>query len=258
MDEQAEDQKQESEVQELESTSNEQLNNEDQVESQDSEEQSKEENLEDLSPRQQKRVEQIEEKAKEHKFEKILDRIQNSRKPSEQAKPDLLDYRGSIDAPDEVYTKLEEDRAKAQEVGYAQGSNEVRTVEWKTNIRLDLPLVKEKLDKLDPVDAAIIDKEYLMYSGFDPQNNSVANPTISYAEFVEARIEQAERLASKMNVDTQRNIVKQASQTGVRPSGGTASRPTTITSAQDIANMSASDWEKNRDAYLSQIGIEKH
>lgn len=212
-----------------------------------------------LSPRQQKRVDQIEEKAKELKFNKILDRIENSRRQAEQpSRQELLDYKEALDAPDDIYEQLERDRQAASSEGYNQGLAKAQAIEWKTNIRLDMPLVKEKLDKLDPVDAEAIDKEYLYYSGFDAKTGTVRNPDISYAEFVEARVEQAERLAQRLAVNSQKNIAQQASKTGVRPTGGTAQRTINVTSADDIAKMSPEEWDKNRDAILKQIGISKY
>jgi hypothetical protein len=92
------------------------------------------------------------------------------------------------------------------------------------NIRFDLPLVTEKLSKLDPVDAKALDDEYLAITGADPNNGYVRNPDIGYAEFIEARIEQAQRLASSMNAQTAKNIAKQTAQTGLRPDGGQAKR----------------------------------
>jgi hypothetical protein len=110
------------------------------------------------------------------------------------------------------------------------------------------------LDKLDPADAQALDREYLMISGFDPKSQRVARPDISYADFIEGRIEQAERLAANMHINSQKNIAKQAANTGVRPDGG--SRPALkIQNAGDIANMSAEDFEKNRDAIYKQLGL---
>ena len=98
---------------------------------------------EGLSPRQQKRVEQIEEKAKEYKFNKILDRIEQSRGARrEPTRQELLDYKDSLDAPDEVYDRLERDRQAASQQGYDRGLEQAQMIEWKTNIRLDAPLVK--------------------------------------------------------------------------------------------------------------------
>lgn len=239
-----------------ESTSDENLNNENQEveetvetteETQETEEEATEE---ELSPRQQKRVEQL----KQSKLDSILDRVTQGKTQSSTYKP--LDYKETIDADPQVIEQLSKDRSSAVEDAVTQNQEYIKTELWKRDIKTDLSLVKDKLDRLDPSDARAIDKEYLLYSGYDPQSGRVANPTIGYAEFVEAQIDRANKIASNLNVRTQQNVAKQAAQTGLRPTGG-ASKTTKISSADDIANISDADWEKNRDSYLKQMGITK-
>jgi hypothetical protein len=228
------------------STNEEQLDNvEDEAEEED----------EDLSPRQQKRVDQIEAQAKEYKFNKILDRIQNTRTaatPVEESKP--LNYRDVIEADDELFGVLEKDRETAVANERASVNQALLTSEWRTNIKLDLPLVKERLDKLDPADAEALDREYLLISQFDGKTGNVGRNDIGYADFIEARVEQAERLASNMNLRSQKQIAKQAANTGVRPDGGARSS-FKIQNPGDIANMSSEDYEKNRAAIYKQLGM---
>ena len=243
--EQAEEQ--ESAVEETEETEE-----ESQEQSQEESEES-EETTEPLSRRQEKRVEQVEAQAKEYKLNKILDRVQ-AVKQSQPKKP--LDYKDVMNAPDELVGRLDKDRQDYGDQKYNEGLERVKLSEWKTNIRLDLPIVKEQMDKLDTEDARAIDREYLIYSGFDPETNTVRNSDISYADFVSGRIEQAKRLAQSLAVKSQKNITKQAAQTGIRPDGG-AVRSKTITSPEDIANIDQADWDKNRDAYLKQLGVKK-
>lgn len=239
-----------------ESTSDENLNNENQEveetvetieETQDTEEEATEE---ELSPRQQKRVEQL----KQSKLDSILDRVTQGKTQSSTYKP--LDYKETIDADEQVITQLSNDREQYATSLQEQTNERLTTELWKRDIKSDLALVKDKLDKLDPSDARAIDKEYLLYSGYDPQSGRVANPTIGYAEFVEAQIDRANKIASNLNVRTQQNVAKQAAQTGLRPTGG-ASKATKISSADDIASISSADWEKNKDSYLKQMGITK-
>lgn len=239
-----------------ESTSDENLNNENQEveetvetteETQETEEEATEE---ELSPRQQKRVEQL----KQSKLDSILDRVTQGKTQSSTYKP--LDYKETIDADEQVITQLSNDREQYATSLQEQTNERLTTELWKRDIKSDLALVKDKLDKLDPSDARAIDKEYLLYSGYDPQSGRVANPTIGYAEFVEAQIDRANKIASNLNVRTQQNVAKQAAQTGLRPTGG-ASKATKISSADDIASISSADWEKNRDSYLKQMGITK-
>lgn len=214
----------------------------------------------DLSPRQARRVEQLEKKAEELKLTKILDRIQGVKSSPRRETERPLDYKEAIDAPDEVYETLNKDRdaygTRQREEGRNEGLEQVKSMEWRTNIKLDLPLIKDRMSSLHPDDAAAIDREYLLYSGYDAKTGLVQNPNIGYADFIEARIEQAERLAANIAVKSQKNIVKQAAQTGIRPDGG-GRKAKTISSADDIANMSDAEWEKNRESYLRQIGITK-
>lgn len=224
-------------------------------------EEPEQEPVEELSPRQQKRVEQVEEQAKEYKLNKILDRIQQSKKPAPKKEEVLpsqgMDYRQEIDAPEDVYERLEQDRQQYAESIRTQAQSDfqaqVASSQWQTNIRIDLPLVKEKLDMLDPQDAQAIDREYLYYSGYDETTGTVTNPNISYADFVEARIEQAQNLARRMNIKSQENIAKQASHTGIRPSGSTGRGSTKVDSPMDIANMTPEQVEKNSKAIDAKI-----
>lgn len=205
---------------------------------------------EELSPRQQKRVEQL----KQSKLDSILDRVTQGKIKDSSYKP--LDYKQTIDADDEVINQLSQDREQYATDLQRQTDERLTAELWRRDIKTDLALVKDRMDKLDPSDARAIDKEYMLYSGYDPETGRVANPTIGYADFVEAQIERAERLAANLNVRTQKNVAKQVAQTGLRPTGG-ASKATKISSPDDIANISNADWEKNRDTYLKQMGIKK-
>lgn len=216
------------------------------------------EELEDnseLSPRQQKRLEQVEKKAEELKLNKILDRIQQGKRPaSKREEVEAMDYRQTIDAPDEVYNSLSKDREQYGERRYSEGLEQAKAIEFRTNLKLDLPLVKDKLDRLDAVDAELLDREYLKLVGFDPKTGFVVNSEIGYADYIEARVEQAERLAARLNVQSQKNIAKQAAQTGIRPDGG-AHKGLQIKNPGDIASMSADDFEKNRATIYKQAGL---
>lgn len=254
-----EDEKVESQTQEestaLETPNEENLNNEvvEEVQENEVEEVETPEEVEEpeLSPRQQKRVEQIE----EIKLNKILERVTGGKVPQSQGyKP--LDYKETIQADDEVMSQLSDDREQYGQQKFNEGLEQLKYVEWKNNIRFDLPIVKEKLDQLPPAVARAIDKKYLIFSQADVENGRVGNPNISYAEFVEAEIEQADMIASVRNQDSQKNIVKQAAQTGIRPNGA-VSKATKVSSAEDLANISQEDWDKNKDSYLRQMGINK-
>lgn len=139
-----------------------------------------------------------------------------------------LDYATALDTDPEIVQQLEADRKAVAQQAFTQGREEATQAlaytQFYNNIRFDLPLVSEKLSKLDPLDAQSIDQEYMAITGADPTRSYVRNPNIGYAEFVEARLEQAERLARSMTAQTTKNIAKQAATTGLRPDGSSAKR----------------------------------
>lgn len=137
---------------------------------------------------------------------------------------DALDYQNALDADPQVIQQLEADRRAEGESRYNEGLQTANAIEFRTNIKLDLPLVKEKMEKLDPRDADALDREYLYAVGFDPGTGFVSNPNIGYAEFIDAKIEMGERLAQSMNANTVRNVARQAATTGLRPDGSSAKR----------------------------------
>lgn len=156
--------------------------------------------------------------------QKLLEKYGPPEPRTSQPRKDALDYSNALDADPEVIKQLEADRQRTQESSYNEGLKKAEAIEFKTNIRLDLPLVQEKMSKLDPRDAEALDKEYLYTVGFDPQTGYVQNPNIGYAEFIEARIEMAERMGQAMSAETAKNVAKQAAATGLRPDGSSAKR----------------------------------
>ena len=198
-----------------------------------------------LTPRQEKRVNQLEQQAKELGMNKILDRIQSVRStPSQRPGAEPLDYRQAIDAPEEVYSQLDTDRKAYGQSQYDQGVSEAsrnsRLDKWELSAKIDYPLVADKLGKLAPEDVDVLNREYFLVSGVkqnpDGGIEDVANPNISYADFINARVEQAERLAARMNLNTQRKVTRQAANTGIRPDG-TSAKPLNLTKApQDMTD----------------------
>lgn len=147
--------------------------------------------------------------------------------PQERQAPrrnDALDYSQALDADPEVIEQLNADRQRTEQTYYNEGLRKAEAIEFKTNIRLDLPLVAPMMAKLDPRDAEVLDREYLNTVGFDPATGNVERPNIGYAEFIEARIEMAKRMGESMNAESVKNIAKQASMTGLRPDGSSAKR----------------------------------
>lgn len=188
------------------------------------------------------------------RIQKLLEKYGDPRKTTSPAlsqpkKEDALDYKEAFDIQDpEVLQQLEADRQRAEQAAYNEGLRRAEAIEWKTNIRLDLPLVQSKLDKLDPRDVEALDKEYLYVVGFDPNTGYVQNPNVGYAEFMEAKIEQSERLAKSMLAETKRNIAKQAATTGLRPDGSSAKRLNLNKPAHEMS-------DEELDAKLKQAGF---
>lgn len=235
----------------LEEQSTEQQNLDNEIETEDVVEQTADDTADDapeepsLTPRQEKRVNQLEQQAKELGMNKILDRIQSVRDtPSQRQTANPLDYRQAIDAPDEVYEQLASDRDAFGQSQYQQGQNDALRVsrldKWELGAKIDYPIVADKLSKLAPEDVDVLNREYMQFSGVryseDGTIQDVANPNISYADFVNARIEQAERLAMRMNLNTQKNVARQAANTGLRPDG-TSAKPLNLNKApQDMTD----------------------
>lgn len=146
--------------------------------------------------------------------------------------PDAIDYREMIDADDTVYEQLEKRSTDYGKSQYEAGLRQAETIEWKTGLRIDSPQVAQKykfLDKndneFDPSAADAMSRRYLNTVGYNPGDRSkgipetVARPNITWAEFVEAEMELADRLASTRVEKTTKNLKRQAGQTGLRPDG---------------------------------------
>lgn len=186
------------------------------------------------SPRQAKRIQQLLEKTK---------RQQPVEQPapvaSQPADVKQINFRELIDAPDEVFAQLEsavEEYGKqfTQPAPQPQQDNtaQFETLRWETNLKIDTPKVLSKFNKInpddkenfDPVVADSLNQEYLQTVGFDERTGLVANPNISYSDFIEARFELANLLADEKTETTKKNVVKQAASTGIRPDGSQSKR----------------------------------
>lgn len=213
------------------------------------------EEVPELSRRQQKAIDRVEAQAKELGLTKILDRITQVKQPTQrQSSNQGLNYRDAIEAPDEVYQQLEQDRETVRSQARNEVLDEVRRVQFETNLKIDLPLVQDKLSKLDPSAAQALDRAYLQFVGFNPQTGVPAVDGVSYAEFIDAQLELANSIATNRVVNTQRNIAKQAAQAGVRPDGG-GRQGFQINNPGDISKLSPEEFEKNKPAIYKAMGI---
>lgn len=201
------------------------------------EDDSEEENEEDeeekpISRRKQARLD---------KLAKIWENIQGEGKseeePSKPKKPEALKYEDDLDADDEVIKKLNDDREKFGQAMYEQGLEQARALkqqqdafEFKQMLKSEEPQVRTKYKFMDPADDKFnqeltdsVVKDYLHFTSFDPNTGTAKNP-ISYFDFVDARMQQVQALAEEMVSETQQNVVKQAANTGLRPSGSAPSK----------------------------------
>lgn len=143
--------------------------------------------------------------------------------------PEALDYRQALDADPEVINKLEEDRTKFGQTIRDQTLEQVKSIQFHTRLEIDAPRVESKYSALDksspdfnPAVADALNTSYLSLVGYDPETDSVRNPNIRYADYIEAQMELAEAIAGEKNQKTVKNIAKQAATTGLRPDGSKA------------------------------------
>jgi hypothetical protein len=159
-------------------------------------------------------------------------KVQQPTPPTQQ---DALDYQEALNADPDTIKTLEADRQAVGAAQYNAGQNEglkrAEFLNWNTSLKIDAPNVEKKYPVLDPNSeqfhpgvASAINNWYLQMSGFDPSTSTVANPNIGYGEFAESFMELVQETAGQKNVQTAKNIAKQAATTGLRPDGGTAKR----------------------------------
>lgn len=168
------------------------------------------------------------------RIQQLLEKLKSQ--PPAQSVPTLrggLDYGQALDADPEVIKQLQADRdavALAQfQAGSAQGLRHAESIQFRTMLEIDAPKIEAKypqLDKesadFDPATSDAINRWYLATVGYSPETGLVQNSGVRYSDFVESLMELAGRVAGEKTVATARNVARQASSTGLRPSGGTA------------------------------------
>lgn len=143
---------------------------------------------------------------------------------------DALNYGEELDADPEVIQRLEADRDAERQNVFSQVSEQMKFNQFHTNLRIDAPQVENKYSFLNPKDkanfqediAAMLNQEYLTLVGYDDKNKTVQNPNLSYADFIEARVQVGNAIASRKTSQSAKNIAKQAANTGLRPDGSAA------------------------------------
>lgn len=183
------------------------------------------------------------------RIQQLLDKMkqQPNTQPTEQKTQAGLDYRQAINADDEVYKTLEEDRQNYGKTSYQEGQNEglkqAESIKFHTRLEIDAPKVANKYKQLDtdskefnPALADAVNTWYLSTAGFNPQTNSVQNANVRYADFVEGIFEVANEIAGQKVQNTAKNIAKQAASTGIRPDGSKTKRLNLNQAPQDMSD----------------------
>lgn len=157
-----------------------------------------------------------------------------------QTRQDALNY-SDLEADPELIQQLENDRQATQQSAFSEGLKRAEFLDWKTSLKIDAPTIEKKHPILDPSSqefhpavADAVNNWYLNMSGFDPNTNTVANPNVSYADFVEGFMELVQETAGQKNAQTVKNITKQAATTGLRPDGSSANRMNLNKDPQDM------------------------
>ena len=199
------------------------------------------------------------------RLEVNLERMLKASVPQEHQEAEAykpLDY---TKVPEEGFSpaQLEEDRRNYAE--YLAGKTAKVTNDageqrqFLTNLELDKDRVEARYPKLDvnsddfdPVLADAVNKQYQAFVGFDPAKGRVSNTRLRYKDFVDTSMAIAERLAAEQGAVSAKNVAKQASRTGLRPTGGAAKSANKLDFSR-ISEMSDAEWEKNKAAYYKSV-----
>lgn len=164
------------------------------------------------TPRENKRIRQLN--------DKFAQLAQQQQTPEQKKKESL------IDEGDYTQEEINELASKYGEERYQEGVAQAKALEFKVNLKIDVPKVNQKyeyLDKdsdtFDPGRAAFVNNLFLKTVGYNQQNGSVTNSEIGYEEFVDGLMELVDNAATAKSADTVTNLAKQSAQRGVRPGG---------------------------------------
>lgn len=171
------------------------------------------------------------------RIQKLISNLKQTRTdaPQEPKTDKAVDYREMIDAPDEVYDKLSKTTEEYGDRRYQEGSSQAAEIAkstlFHTRLEIDAPKVEGKYKQLDktssefnPAVADAVNTWYLNMVGYDAATDTVQNTDVRYSEFVEGFFELVNETAGEKNLQTQKNVVKQAAATGLRPDGSQAKR----------------------------------
>lgn len=187
------------------------------------------------------------------RIQQVLERLKQQDKKPEAPKPTGIDYNNTLDADPEVIKQLEADREAAARTAYQQGLEQTKSIQFHTRLEIDAPKVESKYPQLNPQDkenfnpalANAINTWYISTAGYNEETDTVVNPNVRYADFVEGIMELGEVIGTQKAVKTAKNIAKQAATTGLRPDGSTAKR-------LDLNKAPEAMTDEELDAFLAQ------
>ena len=192
------------------------------------------------SRRQQLRINQLLEKLKES------GKTPEEQEPSQPTKPTGIKYEEELDADEDVIKNLNDDREKFGQEMYQQGLAQANALkqqqdafEFRHMLTQEEPIVLQKYpfmdkdsDQYDEQYAAAMVEKYFDDIQFDANTRTARRP-VSYLEYVESQMEFAAALAEKMARESHENVVKQAANTGLRPSGSSPSKGVNLNKAPE-------------------------
>lgn len=153
-----------------------------------------------------------------------------------------INYEQELDADPETIKRLQADRDAAAKAMYEYGLQQSNSIQFHTRLEIDAPRVETKYptlnkesEEFNPAFANAVNTWYLNMVGYDPQTNSVRNPNIRYADFVEGFMELVDEGASVRSETTRKNVTKQAAQTSLRPDGSASKGMNLNKAPQDMS-----------------------
>lgn len=142
-----------------------------------------------------------------------------------------LNYSTELEADAETLKRLEDDRKAYGKSLYEEGLRRADSLQFRTRLEIDAPRVEAKYPQLDksspdfhPSLANALNTMYLSAVGYDEKNDTVQNANVRYADYIESMMELADEIAGQKTAKTQKNIARQAANTGLRPDGSSSKR----------------------------------
>lgn len=166
------------------------------------------------------------------RIQDVLSKLKDNKPtPKAVANPDALNYEEMLDADPELINKLKADRDATNQAMYTQGIEQAKSIQFHTRLEIDAPRVEAKYPQLDkesqdfnPMLADAVNQMFLSTAGYNSETDTVQNPGIRYATYVESIFELANEIAGEKTEATRTNIKKQAAKTGLRPDGSGAKK----------------------------------